>query len=312
MKKEPAILILLCLPGWVGAEQKQITLTFDDLPIVEPLGFWRPREISNMILRSLERHKIKAAAFVVEERIDDDLPRFIILEDWLTRKHTLGNHTYSHVDLHQLNPQDFLQHVGDGDKYLWRASKLHQGNFRYLRFPYLHEGDTSRKKKAVAKALRRNGYEIAPVTVVTDDLHFNSPYLEYEQDPEKLAHLKAIYLEHIGSALEYAEGQSRKIFGRNIRHILWLHCGIATASFLDSLIEMLHSRGYQFISFPEALSDPAFSDEDEPSEKYVGPHSLSFIDRVAATRELPFDPEHASLSTEEIREKLADREKQSQ
>lgn len=310
VKKGLATLFWLCLAGWVQAGEKQIALTFDDLPIVEPLGFWRAREVSNMILRTLEKHAIKAAGFVVEEKIDEDPPKYIILEDWVSRGHILGNHTYGHVDLHQLSPRDFMYHVGDGDKHLWRVSKVHRVDFRYLRFPYLHQGDTKRKKNGVAKALRRIGYEIAPVTVLTDDLSFNQPYLDYEQNPGRLAHLKALYLEHIGSTLEYAERQSQQVFNRNIRHILWLHCGIATASFLEDLIQMLRGRGYQFIPFPEALSDSVFAREGKPPESYAGPYSLSFIDRVAATRELPFDPEHATLSSEEILERIADREKE--
>lgn len=257
-----------------------------------------------MILRTLERNSIKAAGFVVEEKIDEDLSTYPILEDWATRGHILGNHTYAHVDFHQLSVRDFLQHVGDGHKYLRRVSRTHRFNYRYLRFPYLHEGDTLKKKKSMAKALYGGGYEVAPVTIITEDLHFSEFYLKHEQNPEKLARLKEIYLEHIGASLEYSEGQSQEVFGRNINHILWLHCTIATAGFLEGVIEMLQGRGYSFISFPEALADPVFERKDEPLESYVGPYSLSFIDRVAATRELPFDAEHASLSTTEIRARL--------
>ncbi len=296
-----AILTLCSLWGQSQAEQKRITLTFEGLPSVGPLGFWTPREVSTMVLRVLKRNNIKAAGFLVEERIDDDLSTYPILEDWVTRGHIVGNHTYSHVDFHQLSVQDFLRHVGDGHKYLRRVSRAHPFKYRYLRFPYLHEGDTLEKKTKMAKALYGGGYEIAPVTVLTEDLHFSELYLEHEQNPEKLARLKAIYLQHIGASLEYAEGQSQKVFGRNIHHILWLHCTIATAGFLEDAIEMLRERGYSFVSFPEALADPVFERKDEPLESYVGPDSLGFIDRVAATRELPFDPEHASLSTEEIR-----------
>ena len=301
-----AILVLFSLWNPARAEQKRIALTFDDLPSAGPLGFWIPREVSLMILRALERQGIKAAGFVVEERIDDDPSTYTVLHDWASRGHILGNHTYSHVDLHQLSVRDFLLHVKDGQKYLRRACKPYRRNYRYLRFPYLHEGDTPGKKKKIAKRLRQVGYAIAPVTVLTDDLNFSQAYLELEQNPEKLAPLKAIYLEHIGTSLDYAEGQSQRVFGRNINHILWLHCGIATAGFLEDLIEMLRGRGYDFISFPEALSDPVFENKKEPLESYVGPHSLSFIDRVAATRELPFDPDHSSLSIAEIRARLED------
>ena len=75
---------------------------------------------------------------------------------------------------------------------------------------------------------------------------------------------------------------------------------MATALFLEDLIQMLQARGYQFISLQEALSDPAFRVE----EAYVGPAGLSFIDRVAAHREIPYDSEQGQLSFTQIEAQL--------
>ena len=283
------------------SQDNQVALTFDDLPFLGPLGFWRAREVSNTILRTLDQHHIPAAGFVVEEKIDDDTTTYVVLEDWVKRGHVVGHHTYSHVDLNQLNAKDFLQHVADGQKYLWRLSKVHAFNFRYLRFPYLHQGDTQRKKKRVAKGLERRRYEIAHVTIKTSDHRFSSVYIEKEPVPESLDQLKTLYLEHISAALDYAETQSQAVFGRNIRHILRLHCSVATAHFLADLITMLINRSYTFISFPEALSDAAFASKDN----YAGPLGLSFIDRIAATRGLPFSAEQGELTDAEIRARLA-------
>ena len=301
-------LLLLFLGGWFSdpsarplAENKKISLTFDDLPALGPLGFWRPREISNTILRTLDRHEIKAAGFVVGEKIDDDLSTFIVLEDWVSRGHILGNQTYSDVDLNELSTKDFLEHVADGQNYLRRLSRAYPFNYRYLRYPFLHQGN-KRTKKGVAKALYNANYEIAHVTVKTSDDQFNRIYIGNEREPEKIAQLKLLYLEHITQALDYAESQSEKVFGRNINHILWLHGGAVTANFLEDLINQLLARGYHFIPFPEALSDPAF----ETEENYVGPLGLSFIDRVAASRGLPFDPEHDVISSREIEKRLAE------
>ncbi|MDA2924196.1 polysaccharide deacetylase family protein [Acidobacteria bacterium AH-259-L09] len=290
-------------PTGLLAQDKKIALTFDDLPALGPFGFWRPREISNIILRTLEQRGIKAAGFVVEEKVDDEPSTYVVLLDWASRGHIVGNQTYSDVDLNQLSAEDFLHHVVDGQKYLRRASRTHRFNYRYLRYPFLHQGDTKRKKENVAKALYNGGYETAHVTVKTSDYRFNPIYIENEQDPQKIAQLKSIYLEHIGKALDYAESQSQNVFERNINHILWLHCGVATANFLEDLLEMLQNRGYQSVSFPEALADPAFTIE----ENYVGPLGLSFIDRVAASRGLPFDPEQGELSSREIEAGLVER-----
>lgn len=291
---------LLQGPGLAEPERK-IALTFDDLPILGPVGYWRPREISNMILRTLKRQDIPAAGFVVEERIQDDLATFVVLEDWADAGHIVGNHTFAHVDLHQLKAKEFLEHVGDGQKYLKLLARSRRGfNYRYLRFPYLHEGDNEKKKKRVAKALYRANYQVAPVTIKTGDRRFNRIFLDVENDDLVRDRLKAIYLAHVGGAVDYGEAQSQAVFGRNIPHILWLHCAIATASFLEDTIRMLQERGYSFISMAEALKDPAFS----TPETFAGPLGLSFIDRVAATRGLPYDAEHGEIRVSEIEERL--------
>ena len=282
------------------AENNQIVFTFNDLPAVGPLGFWRPREISNLILRTFEEHGIKAAGFIVEEKIDDDPTTYVVLQDWAERGHVLGSQTYSDVDLNELKAVDFLHHVTDGQTYLRRITRSHALKYRYFRYPFLHQGNTKRKKNRVAKALYRIGYDVAHVTVKTSDYRFNSLYIKHERDRETISQLKSIYLDHIAQALDYAESQSQKVFKRNIKHILWLHCGVATAHFLSDLIEMLERREYEFITLQEALSDEAFQAEEE----YVGPEALSFIDRVAASRGLPFDPRSGELSSQDIRDQL--------
>ncbi|MGW8180691.1 MAG: hypothetical protein ACWGQW_18310, partial [bacterium] len=102
-----------------------------------------------------------------------------------------------------------------------------------------------------------------------------------------------------------SEAQSEKVLGRQPVQILRLHMGIATASFIDDVISLLKERGYEFRSLEEALADPAYKIEEE----YIGPLGLSFVDRIAATRGLPFDPDHAQLSVGEIRRQVNDSSK---
>ncbi len=282
-------------------EAKEICLTFERLPAMKPYGFWIPREISNMILRSLEENDIVAAGFIQEEKIDDEVSSFVVLQDWVAKGHILGNNTYSYVDLNELSADDFIDHVADGQKYIWRVTRPTRGNYRYLRFPLLHEGDTKGKKKEVANRLHHAGYVIVPATVIPSDFSFNRVYVETEQGSKQMDRLKEIYLRHLANALDYAEAQSEQVFGFQLKQILRLHMGIATASFIDDIIALLKEREYAFVSLEQALSDPAYQTEED----YVGPLGLSFTDRVAATRGLPFDPDHAKLSTGEIRSQLS-------
>ncbi len=295
-----AALLVFC--GLATAEpEKKIALTFEELPYMKPLGYWRPREVSNTILRTLEAEKITAAGFVVQVKVEDDPPTYIILSDWAGRGHIIGNQTWGDADLNEISAEEFLEHAVDGQKYLKKISRLEKVDFRYLRFPQLHEGNEERKRKDVLKALDRGNYRIAHVSVKTSDALFNRPFIENETDSEKIAQLRQLYLAHIAKTLDYAESQSQKVFGRNIAHVLQLHDGIATATFLPDLIAALRQRGYTFVSMPEALEDPAYQTE----ENYIGPLGLSFIDRVAATRGLPFDEESgAALTPRELDQAL--------
>ncbi|MEE8349762.1 MAG: polysaccharide deacetylase family protein, partial [Acidobacteriota bacterium] len=296
--------LFLVLSSWSQAQtpNQKIALTFDDLPGLRPSGYWRPREISRTILRTLADHQIQAAGFVVGEKIDDDLANFVVIEDWASQGHLLGNQTHADVDLNELSSDEFLEHLNDGQNYLRRLSRAFDFNYRYIRFPFLHQGNTERNKNRVTKALYKADYQIAHVTVKTSDYRFNQFYVEREGDPKKLSQLKTLYLEHITQSLEYAESQSEKVFGRNINHVLWLRAGLATAQFLEDLIGHLSDRGYQFISLTEALLDPAFQTE----ETYVGPLGLSFTDRVAASRGLPFDSKNGEMSRRDLEKLLVD------
>ncbi len=296
--------ILVLIAGSQIAAQpteKKIALTFDKLPFMKPMGFWRPREISTMLLRALDKHSIQVAGFVVEEKVAEEPYSPILLNDWVTRGHVLGNQTWGDADFNVLSFDHFLEHVEDGQKTIRELARRQRFPYRYLRFPQLHHGNERRKRERLLKLLRRNDYEIAQVSVKTADFVFNPLYIENEQNSAAIEQLRTFYLEHMAATLHYAESQSQKVFGRNITHIMRLHIGIATARFLSDLIDQLKASGYSFVSFPEAMEDEAYATE----ESYVGPLGLTFIDRVAATRGLEFDEASgAGLSRSEVERRL--------
>ena len=92
--------------------EKKIALTFDKLPFMKPMGFWRPREISTMLLKALDEHSIKVAGFVVEEKVAEEPYSPILLNDWVTRGHLLGNQTWGDADFNVLSFDHFLEHLG--------------------------------------------------------------------------------------------------------------------------------------------------------------------------------------------------------
>ena len=49
-------------------------------------------------------------------------------------------------------------------------------DWRWFRYPYLHEGDTLEKRRAVRAFLSTNGYRIAQTTLDFEDYLWNSAY----------------------------------------------------------------------------------------------------------------------------------------
>ena len=61
--------------------------------------------------------------------------------------------------------------------------------------------------------------------------------------------------------LLFFEGQSEKLLGRNIKHILLLHANAINADYLVERAERYESHGYYFVSMKDALADEAYQTE---------------------------------------------------
>ncbi len=295
------LIITVFIPSsaWAG----EICLTFERLPFMEPLVYWTPREMSTLVLRELERRNILTIGFVQEEKLQDTPSSGVVLLDWAEKGHLLGNNTFSYVDFNELSVKEFLEHVADGQKSILRASRVSGKNFRYIRFPTMHLGDSESKRDKVAEILHRNGYVIFPATAIPYDFEFNWVFRDYVDNARAVELLREMYVEYVVECVRYAEEQARRVFDREIPQVLRLHLGIATAQFLPDLLDELEERGYTYISPEDVLENPVFGTE----EKYAGPLGLSFTERVAAYREMEFNPDFWRLDRRDIREELGRR-----
>ncbi len=298
---------LLTVQGRAGEVQepvspdgpRRIAVTFDKLPFMEPLGYWTPREVSNLVLRALEAEQIRAVGFVVEDKVESRPDSYVVLQDWVAKGHGLGNNTSTYLDLNEVEWRDFVEQIADGQKHIRQATRMTKMPL-YFRFPMLHEGNTQSKKAEVAKRLRRNDFIIVPATVLIADYEFNHVFVRVADDADRTARLLEIFLRVLEESVDYAEKQSELVFGRQIPQILRLHLCAATARFLSPALGRLKQRGYSFVSVDEALADPAYAEE----ESYVGPLGLSFIDRVAATRGLPYREDQGEVRRSELANQL--------
>ena len=194
----------------------------------------------------------------------------------------LGNHTYSHPDLHQIPLSEFESDLLRGEEISRTLAEALQIPYRYFRHPFLHTGRDLDTKHALEGKLDQLGYQIAPVTIDNSEWIFALAYDEAldRQDPDMQQKLGTEYVEYMLRMVSYYEDQSRGLFEREIPQVLLVHANTLNAHYLDQLLEALKQRGYEFIELDRALSDPAFDSADT----YVGPGGITWLHRWALTR----------------------------
>lgn len=276
----------------LGAQQngRSVVLTFDDL-----VGQTTVRTTENYaainrgIRRALQDAAAPAIAFVNERTLYEQgelLPdRVDILRAWLTDGFELGNHTYSHPNLHEVPVRQWLDDFDRGEtvlKTLWEDFAPAQ---RYLRHPYLRTGQSDAVRAQVAEHLAKKDYRVAPVTIDNQEWIFARAFdVAVDRGDGTAADAVAVaYVDYMVAMFEYYEDQSEKIVGRQMPHILLLHGNRLNAEALPELLSRIRERGYRFNSLDEALRDPAF----ERPDGYYGPAGITWLHRWALADGMP-------------------------
>lgn len=272
----------------VASPNRRIVLTIDDLPAQLAPGLSRERlqAITGPLLSTLQNQQVPAVGFVNEEKLYTggklDSSRIALLEQWLAAGFELGNHTFSHPDLHHTPLEEFQEDVLRGEKVSRPLAAVRHRPYRYFRHPFLHTGLDLENKIALEDFLEQHGYEVAPVTIDNSEWIFARAFDHaLDQDDSNLQkRLGPEYVDYMLSMTAYYEDQSRSLFDREIPQILLLHANDLNARYLESLLSALAQRGYSFIDLETALEDPAYSSPDA----YVGPGGITWLHRWALTR----------------------------
>ncbi len=268
------------------APERQMVLTFDDLPAQRARSQPQARivEITDGLLGSLKR--IPAIGFVNEDKLESDgavdPARVKLLERWLDAGLELGNHSYSHPDVHSVALADFQRDVLRGETVTRPLVTSRGGKLRYFRHPFLHTGRDLETKRGLERFLAEHGYQVAPVTIDNSEWIFARAYTETLDRGDRDLRKKTAdaYLDYMERMVEFYEGQSRAILEREIPQILLLHANALNAHHLGRLRAMLERRGYRFIDLETALQDPAY----ESPDTYVGRGGITWLHRWAITR----------------------------
>jgi peptidoglycan/xylan/chitin deacetylase (PgdA/CDA1 family) len=271
--------------------QKEIAVTFDDLPFAGPDEVVDDiKNETKKLLTGLQNYKIPAIGFVNEKilyKFGEVDARIMILRMWLQAGFELGNHTFSHPSL-QITPlQEYEEDVIRGDtvtKMLLQEMDLKP---RYFRHPFLTTGSTEAVKKAFEEFLITHGYKVAPITIKSSDWLFNLVYVDAKRkkNANKMAEIAKEYLEFTNKIIEYYENISNKVLNYQVKQIMLLHANELNSDYIDELAKLIKNRGYHFINIDDALKDRAYQLPDT----HIGPIGYSWLYHWAYTKGIPIN-----------------------
>ncbi len=262
------LFLAFCLAFSVQAQNKTqrfIAITIDDLPVVSTRGDLKTRrEITKKLLAHITKAKVPAVGFVNENKLyagdKPDEAQIDLLHSWLNADLELGNHTFSHRSLNNIELADYENDITRGEVITKKLMRAKGKTLRFFRHPYLQTGLSLEVKDGLNKFLLANGYTIAPVTIDNADWIFARAYDNAfdKNDKNLMKRIGAAYLPYLESKMDYWERQSFKLFNREIKQILLLHANFINSDYFDDIAKMLEKRGYKFITLEEALKDESY------------------------------------------------------
>ncbi len=272
--------------GGAGPVSRRVAITFDDLPA----NSFRPgleafRRVTGPLVAGLARHEIPAIGFVNESKlyVDGELreERVRLLGTWVEAGLELGNHSYSHPDLHSTPLDAYERDVLRGEEVTRRLLATVGRLPRFFRHPFLHTGTSLEVRDAFDAFLAEHGYRVAPVTIDNQEWIFARAYDHAlaRHDDALADRIADSYLAYMDGVFAYYEAQSVALLGREIRQVLLVHANQLNADRIDRLLGLIEARGYAFIPLDEALEDPAYEHTDE----YAGTGGITWLHRWALT-----------------------------
>jgi peptidoglycan/xylan/chitin deacetylase (PgdA/CDA1 family) len=288
------LVLALGLTG-MGSAQK-LAITMDDLPAngMLPPGVTRAETTKNVLAILKKRHVPPVYGFVNAKKLEGNADGAEALRLWAAAE-PVGNHTYSHMDLELNPPEAFERDVEENEPALELLAVT--DNWHWLRYPYLREGDTVEKRRAVRAYLKTRGYRIAQVSLDWEDYLWNGAYARCsaKNDAKSIAWLRSSYLNTASEFIDLGREQAKLIYGHDINHVLLMHLGAFSSTILPEALDLLKKKGFKLVTLEEAQSDAAY--EGDPD---VGLHDAgTLLDQWMQVKQIKY-PEHAEKPYKEI------------
>jgi peptidoglycan/xylan/chitin deacetylase (PgdA/CDA1 family) len=282
------LILLFTLSTSLFAQQKMVAITIDDLPFVR-LNLFSETELiqkTDKLLSALDKQNAPATGFVNLSKVyksgELDSVRFNLLRQWLDKGFDLGNHTFSHPDYNYVSYNYFINDIEKNEQMLNLLLSEYHKSMPYFRHPYLHRGNSKAKADSLVKYLLKRNYIEAPVTIDNAEWIFAAAYdsVLKNRDKNSIKQVGDAYISYMESKVKYYEGQSDKLFGRNIRQILLIHANSLNSDYMGQLLQMFVKNGYSFVNLETALKDELYKTEDH----FYKNGGISWLDRWALTQ----------------------------
>jgi peptidoglycan/xylan/chitin deacetylase (PgdA/CDA1 family) len=262
--------VFLMAAGRCAAQK--VAITFDDLPLNGdlPPGMTRVDVTRNTLAVLQKRHVPAAYGFVNAKKLEGNPDAAEALKLWAAAE-PVGNHTYAHMDLNENPPEAFEREIEENEPALELLAAKY-ANWHWLRYPYLREGDTVEKRRAVRAYLQAHGYRVAQVTLDWEDYMWNSAYARCvgKNDAASMAWLRSSYLDTATQYLDLGREMAKLVYGHDISHVLLLHLGAFSSTILPDVLDLMEKKGFKFVTLEEAERDPAYEGDPDAGSKYGG------------------------------------------
>jgi peptidoglycan/xylan/chitin deacetylase (PgdA/CDA1 family) len=293
-----AVMSLVLLPALsgLGAAQK-LAITIDDLPQNGglPPGVTRVDITRETIAVLKKRHVPPVYGFINAKKLEGSADGAEALKLWAAAE-PFGNHTYTHIDLEQNTAEAFEHDLEQNEPALELLAK--PGNdWHWLRYPYLHEGDTVEKRRAVREYLNKHGYKIAQVTLDWEDYLWNGAYARCvaKNDKKSIEWLRTSYLSTASEFLDLGRAQAKLLYGHEISYVLLMHLGAFSSTIMPDALDLLKKKGFKLVTLEEAESDPAYQSDPD-----VGLHDAgTLLDQMMQVKQLKY-PDHVDKPYKEV------------
>jgi peptidoglycan/xylan/chitin deacetylase (PgdA/CDA1 family) len=282
------------LAGMCAAQK--LAITMDDLPSngALPPGVTRAETAKNVLAILKKRHVPAVYGFINAKKLEGSADGAEALKLWAAAE-PVGNHTYSHMDLETNTAEAFEREIEENEPALELLAA--KDDWHWLRYPYLHEGDTVEKRRAVRAYLKAHGYRIAQVTLDWEDYLWNTAYARCvaKGDTKSVEWLRSSYLSTASEFLDLGREQAKLIYGHEINYVLLMHLGAFSSTILPEALDVLKKKGFKLVTLEEAESDAAYDGDPD-----VGLHDAgTLLDQWMQVKQIKY-PEHAEKPYKEI------------